>query len=395
MNPDDKFSIHRRPTTKKGRYIYYVQFWDGETGGYGTAHSSRQTSRGAAQAWAVQQIKEGKVVVKGNLTFDQWVKKWGWWQWGQCRYLRRRQTEGSPIGRSYANIAGGYLENHILPYFKDKKLSHVKRKDVEAFKMHLKETTSLSEVSINHILTCLGIMLREAFHAEYLPANPAVGVRRLREHSAKKGVLTLAEAKELFKKANLQPMWGGNLQHYVLNYTAALSGCRFGELAGLQIGRIHPPAPPYSAYLHISKAWERKYGLRDTTKTGRERDVPITAKAYGYLTRLIKLSPYREPEDLVFWGADCRMNPVDHKTMADTLYRALKAIGISEEERKARNVSFHSWRHFLNTNLRAAGIPDFKIRLLTGHATERMTEHYTHVGLESLADVCRLQETLL
>jgi integrase len=70
----------------------------------------------------------------------------------------------------------------------------------------------------------------------------------------------------------------------------------------------------------------------------------------------------------------------------------LREIGFSEEERKTRNITFHSWRHFFNTTLRASNVPDSKLQELTGHKTDSMTAHYTQFDIGDFKDVRRLQE---
>jgi integrase len=72
------------------------------------------------------------------------------------------------------------------------------------------------------------------------------------------------------------------------------------------------------------------------------------------------------------------------------LYGAFKKIGISLEERKERNITFHSWRHFYNSLMRGK-IHDSKLRRLTGHKTLEMTEHYTHFNIDAYRDVLRIQ----
>ena len=87
-------------------------------------------------------------------------------------------------------------------------------------------------------------------------------------------------------------------------------------------------------------------------------------------------------------------SPVDHKSAADALYRALVRIGIGEGERRERGLTFHGWRHWFNSHMRAGGVPDAKLRRATGHRTAVMTEHYTHFALEQLSDVAAAQEEL-
>jgi integrase len=47
-------------------------------------------------------------------------------------------------------------------------------------------------------------------------------------------------------------------------------------------------------------------------------------------------------------------------------------------------LSFHSLRHTAVSLLKDAGIPQATVQELIGHSSEAMSQHYTHVGLESL-----------
>ena len=73
-------------------------------------------------------------------------------------------------------------------------------------------------------------------------------------------------------------------------------------------------------------------------------------------------------------------------------YTALGKIDITEEERQERRITFHSHRHFLNTVLRSARIPDPLVQRVTGHRTQEMTEHYSHFALEDFGDVVKVLE---
>jgi integrase len=64
----------------------------------------------------------------------------------------------------------------------------------------------------------------------------------------------------------------------------------------------------------------------------------------------------------------------------DSFYRALAAKGIKEEEREKRNITFHSWRHFLNSQLLVNGVNEAKTRKITGHSTAAMTLSITHTS---------------
>lgn len=59
---------------------------------------------------------------------------------------------------------------------------------------------------------------------------------------------------------------------------------------------------------------------------------------------------------------------------------ALSASGAKE----AAQLSFHSLRHTAVTLLKEAGIPAAVVMEMIGHDSEKMSEHYTHVGQEAM-----------
>jgi integrase len=55
----------------------------------------------------------------------------------------------------------------------------------------------------------------------------------------------------------------------------------------------------------------------------------------------------------------------------------------------------HSWRHFFNTMLLSANVADSKVMSLTGHASKKMKERYTHFDTTKFTEVIGVQEKLL
>jgi hypothetical protein len=64
--PRRPYSVHKRPTAKKSKYVHYVRFRDPETGEYLPAVSSGLSNRAAAANWADEQLKSGKIVKPGR-----------------------------------------------------------------------------------------------------------------------------------------------------------------------------------------------------------------------------------------------------------------------------------------------------------------------------------------
>ena len=125
---------------------------------------------------------------------------------------------------------------------------------------------------------------------------------------------------------------------------------------------------------------------------GRRRIVPVPTVVGMRLEELSNASPFAEPQDFVFWASE-RYKVLDNQVINRALHRALASIGIDEQERRRRNIVFHSWRHFANTFLRGR-VPEPTLRLVVGHSSEALSDHYTHVELLNIEDVRTVQEEL-
>jgi integrase len=60
----------------------------------------------------------------------------------------------------------------------------------------------------------------------------------------------------------------------------------------------------------------------------------------------------------------------------DDFYIAMQKIGISEEQRKERNIVFHSLRHYCATQIAQRASLEIAMKIL-GHRTEEMTRLYS------------------
>jgi integrase len=166
---------------------------------------------------------------------------------------------------------------------------------------------------------------------------------------------------------------------YALNLTAAATGLRLGELQALQGRDIRDD------HIIVERSLCRKYGLKPT-KTGNTRIVPIPSMVAA------ALAPLRQgdPEEFVFARGAI---PVGHEAVGGAYKRALARVRISIAEQRNQGLTFHSWRHFANSILRSR-VPDSVLRKITGHATEEMTERYSHQLPADLLVVREAQENL-
>ncbi len=150
-----------------------------------------------------------------------------------------------------------------------------------------------------------------------------------------------------------------------------------------------------STIIEVVHSWEAGIGLKDPKTKKSKRPVLITDKLSNELREFMLRAPFQDEEHYVFYSQK-RDSPITNdKGINLSFYKALKEIGVSEDERKERHIVFHSLRHFFNTYLRNSGIPDNLIRDYLGHTTMVMTENYTHRLLEDFKGIADLQNKLL
>ena len=176
-------------------------------------------------------------------------------------------------------------------------------------------------------------MLSEAERLGYIPLNPAKQIEPIKSTVKERKLITADEVKTLFYGENRDNIWNGQLA-YTANLLALTSGMRLGEIQGLQVADV------YDNYVHVRQSLERGgYGLKDT-KTHEERRIPLPKDTLSALQALIS----ENTEGFVF-SRNGGKSPVAPTTITTPLYKALKAIGITEEERKSKNLTFHMWRY--------------------------------------------------
>jgi integrase len=304
------------------------------------------------------------------------------------------------ISHGTLDVARSNTENHIIPRWGDTLVSEITAAEVDEWILSLHGKRQLSTGTITKILQTFRTLLDGAVKRAMIRINPAKAVEPLKISHKKRGVLTDEEVRGLLR-------WPGPFEDYrvyAVNLLAFNTGLRIGEARGLLIEDIK------GDHIVIQRSWEEGYGLKEP-KFNQVRAIPIPKTTREAITQVIRDF---EPERLVFYGKD-KETPLSKTYILNGFRNAYvnmraeadpKTRDLTKEELKTyrknlldglkeRGVGFHSWRHKLNTVLRAAGVPDAKIRLLTGHTTARMTDWYTQFLETDMADVTAAQAGLL
>ena len=316
-------------------------------------------------------------------------------------YIKAKAAAKAPLSAMYLGICRSAVSKHIVPWLRRKHptltLQGVGPTHLEALKAHLVDK-GLGPARVNGIMKALRVPLGEAWRLEAIPSNPASKVHKLPDPAPKREIFTMAEARLFFEIEQDQ-------RYKAANLTAALAGLRLGEILGLQAGDIIETTErvgrkvSVSYHLHVCNNWQaaeeadrRLKGPKHSTLINiRARDVPIPERLALALREVAERNP--NGDGFVIWGENAGTPP--STTIIEQHYnRVVHKMGIKEQERKRRKLSFHAWRHWYNSNMRGQ-VADYQLRMLTGHTSDAMTDRYTEITDEQRAAVGRVAGRLL
>ncbi len=265
--------------------------------------------------------------------------------------------------RTYANLLGMYVLPHLGDFFLDK-LTEAELRGWQA-----KLAKHLAGATINGALVMLRMVMADAVAEYALSRNPTERVRRLPMRKFTDEEPNLLSAEELGRL--MRVFHDKERQHYPLAMTLAMTGVRTGEGTAFRWGDIDEAA----GVIHVRRAqWS---GIVGSTKTGTVRSVPLVPELAAILREhrasLAARGVGAGPSDWVFPDRGGGLLPPC--SLRHPMERALKGARIS------KRVTPHGLRRTFN-NLARQVAGDIVTRSITGHVTEAMTEHYSHVAID-------------
>ena len=373
--------FYKRRTANAKKVTYYAKFFDEDGKEYRL--STRSHTKQGAEKWIKKYLKEQEHALEreeqrlANMTVKEYAK--GFWAHDGA-FAKSRRARLRTLSNGYLDNCESITRNHIVPKWGRYKLTELTASLIDRWIIDLVDIGEISPGTINKVFKTFRVMLDHACSDELLKDNPAKFVKLVREHYKPRGVLTPEEVKQLIGTPDV---WD-DYRHYAINLLTLSTGMRIGEVRGLLLEHVHP------THIEVRNSWEEKYGLKEP-KWGSFRDIPITQKVYQVLEKVIEDS---RPQSLLFYGLEYDQ-PISKSSIEQKLYQAMEKIGIKDGERRRRNLTFHGHRHTLNTMIRSAGVPDVKIRMITGHRDEKMTTRYTHFRVHDFHEVSTIQDTML
>jgi integrase len=427
-----EYYLHKRP-----HGVYYVEFVDKETGKKLTARSTQEKdplkARVKAELWRLSGVPTGKTkaprpveaaagieniikaIRKTELSSDDalWivstltgrglidiaaVKNSGrgsmpflrflesFWNYDESEYIRDRLAHGYRLSRRYAHDCLIRVKS-VKAFFEDKKLNCVTTSDLKDLSVQLAEK-GLATSTINLILLACCTPLKWAFTEKIIPSNPATGLTKFSITNKERGILSESEAKAVFSVR-----WKDK-RAFVASLVAATTGARQGECLALRRSDIGDDT------LNIAQSYSRLEGLK-CPKNGHKRVVPLLPEVRAALLDLLEDNPHEGNNPFIFFSSRPH-RPVKPQVLLDGLKAAIKTVNKdyhkaarqAEKEKleiyinsKARNITFHSWRHWFCSKI-TQRIEGEKVAKISGHLSESIFRRYAdHIEAKNIREV--------
>lgn len=372
---NQSFQIYKKKI--KNNFIYYYHVYDNE--GKRLSFSTHQKTKKKAIEYCLELFKNNELIPKKNkYLFEDYSKNW--FIYNKCFYIKGKIQRGGSFSPTWAKKCRNRLKTYILPFFGKMEMRKIKPSDVEKWLLSLNNITNSTK---NAIFSLLKLMFKEGERLELISRNPAGKVDLLKKSKKVRGILTKDESSKIFDENNFLEYWKGEYIYYLFNLVACCTGMRMGEIAALKKENIH------EKYIEVTRSYEWAIKKIKCTKTGKSRIIPIPKELFEKIKNI-----FPENNDNFIFSINNK-SPVSPSGILKSLYYALEKIGINEQERKERNITFHGWRHFFNTQLIGSGVDKMIVQSLTGHSSDAMTENYLHLGLEHFKEVEKIQENML
>lgn len=314
----------------------------------GTRHSQTFPNRREAKAFlaaTVTDLDRGHWIDPrgGQIPFADWAQRW---------------TEARLVRVSTAASENGRLRNHLLPFFGRMALKDITPLTVRGFVAQL--STKLAPKTVRNVHAVLSTVLRDAVLEGLLLSNPCNAIRLPKEPRSEAVFLSPAQIEALVQAT--PPAYRA------LVLTAAGTGMRWGELAGLPRNRLdllRRRLEVTQTLVDVNGALS--FGEPKTALSRRYVSLPPT------LLTVLTAHLQGHTGELVFTNEDGA--PLRRSNFHARIWRpATAAAGFVPAPR------FHDLRHSHVAMLIAAGAPIKAIQHRLGHASIVMTmDRYGHL----------------
>jgi integrase len=252
----------------------------------------------------------------------------------------------------------GWLDRYVLPALGDKKLSQVKRADVQDLVDKL-IVAGLAGSTVRNALDPLRRVMHRALRRDLIAVDPTDGIDWPSPARTRDRVASPTEASALIAAVpeSDRALWA----------TAMYAGLRAGELRALRVASVELD----HGVIHVVAGWDDMEGEIEVKSRSGIRSVPIIGELRPLLiTHLIATGRRGRPDALVFGRTDS--DPFLRSTPRNRARKAWLAAGLDP-------ITLHECRHTYASTMVAAGVDPGEVMRRMGHSTVVMTlDRYTH-----------------
>ncbi len=334
--------------------------------------SQRFDREADAKSWRVDKLaalSRGALRAPRPTTVQQ---AWDAWHAG-AKDGTVRTRAGEPYKPSAIRAYEKSMRLRVLPEFSDRRLSDVRRIDVQDFIDGLL-ADGLAPSTINTTIHPLRAIFRRAVVRGALAASPCSGLELPAARGPRERFAAPDEAEALIAAAPAsdRATWA----------TAFYAGLRLGELQALRVEDVDLA----SGVIHVRRGWDRAEGAIELKSHAGRRNVPIVGELRDrLLDHLADTS--RSGIELIFGRTP--QSPFAANRLQRHADEAWKEAGRSR-------LTPHELRHSYAAMMIAAGVNPKALQTFMGHSSITVTlDTYGHLMPGSEAEAAALVETYL
>jgi len=361
--PDGRLEIRVRgvdPRTGKRKEVRRVVEWRG-------IRKARELQR----QWR-EELENPTIADAQRLTLSDYAKRW----------LKSKKLEGYRPMTLDNRVQ--VLENHILPSLGHIYVDAIRGQDIKdwlAFSATKLQPAPKSDPdreerygsrTINGWLRILKLVLRDAVAELELDRDPTLRIHALKEPPGKDKALSAGELCSFLDAAvTLLAKKKITFANLTLLQLGFFTGMRWSELSALHWDDLDTE----QECIRIVRGQVRKHV--GTPKTGKSRTVPVAPGVLKALEEHRRMM-VRDQAPGVETGIMFPSRTGDYR-LPSSITKTI--LNIRKEAKIDRPISPHWMRHTFNNLMRQARVDRVVLQATTGHSTDAMTEHYSHVGL--------------
>lgn len=290
-------------------------------------------------------------------------------------YFKTKKIRGRPLSESYRQ-SGVYGLKHFEAYLAGKKMSEIKPDPFQQYADDLAES-GVNPRSINLAIEAVRRPV-SIFCDKHKIANPLENIEKYEQKPKKRGILTPEEIGKIVA-------YDADPRARLIVLLGALCGLRMGEARALQMGNVDFENRRLQIVENV--VFRKEEGTK-----GPKCDSFRTVPAADIILDTIRQLQEVYPGDFIIPNFKHPKWPADITTFRRAFPRVLKAIGITSEAQKERNLVYHGLRHTFISLMQEAGLAQFIVARLAGHKSISMTERYSNS--DGLVDYVQISDTM-